>query len=131
MIISLASAAAIGIGGFIGAILRSVLTGFFNHHIPYHGIAVGTLGVNILGSFLMGILFAIFHNTEILSPHTRSFLSTGILGALTTYSTFAWESFYMLSHGRYGHFVLNVSSNLVGTILAVFIGYYLVSLLLK
>jgi CrcB protein len=129
--ISLSSALAIGLGGFIGAILRSVLTGFFNHHIPYHGIAVGTLGVNILGSLIMGVLFAVFHNTEILSPHVRSFLQTGILGALTTYSTFAWESFYMLSNGRYGHFALNVGSNVIGTIAAVAVGYFVVSYFLK
>ena len=129
--ISLSSTLAIGIGGFIGAVLRSVLTGFFNHHIPYHGIAVGTLSVNILGSFLMGVLFALFHSTELLSPHVRSFVSTGILGALTTYSTFAWESFYMLSHGRYGHFALNISTNLIGSILAVALGYLLLTYFLK
>ena len=129
--ISLSSAAAIGVGGFIGAISRSVLTGFFNHTIPYHGIAVGTLGVNILGSFLMGLLFAIFHHTELLSPTARSFLSTGILGALTTYSTFAWESFYMLNHGRYFHFILNIGSNILGTLLAVALGYIMLSSLLK
>lgn len=129
--ISLSSTLAIGLGGFIGAISRSVLTGFFNHNIPYHGIAVGTLGVNILGSFLMGILFAFFHNTEFFSPHMKSFLSTGILGALTTYSTFAWESFYMLQHARYGHFALNVSANLIGTIFAVALGYMLFQYFLK
>ncbi len=129
--ISLTSAAAIGIGGFIGAILRSVLTGFFNHSIPYHGIAVGTLGVNILGSFLMGILFATFHHTEFLSPTARSFLSTGILGALTTYSTFAWESFYMLQHGRYTHFFLNIGSNVLGTLFAVALGYIVLTAILK
>ena len=129
--ISLSSALAIGVGGFIGAISRSVLTGFFNHHIPYHGIAVGTLGVNILGSFLMGILFAFFHHTELFSPHMKSFLSTGILGALTTYSTFAWESFYMLSHGRYAHFAINVTSNIIGTLIAVALGYLLFQYFLK
>jgi fluoride exporter len=129
--ISLSTAFAIGFGGFIGAILRSVLTGFFNHNIPYHAIAVGTLGVNILGSLIMGILFAFFHHTEFLSPSLRSFLSTGMLGALTTYSTFAWESFYMLQHGRYAHFALNISANIVGTITAVAIGYLLVSYFLK
>ena len=128
---SLASAIAIGTGGFIGAISRSVLTGFFNHHIPYHSIAVGTLGVNILGSLLMGILFAFFHHTELFSPHMKSFLSTGILGALTTYSTFAWESFYMLEHGRYGHFALNISANIIGTIFAVALGYFLFQYFLK
>ena len=58
---------------------------------------------------LMGILFAFFHHTELFSPHMKAFLTTGILGALTTYSTFAWESFYMLSNGIYGHFTLNIS----------------------
>lgn len=128
---SLNTALAIGAGGFIGAISRSLLTGFFNHHIPYHGIAVGTLGVNILGSLLMGILFAFFHHTELFSPPMKSFLSTGILGALTTYSTFAWESFYMLEHGRYAHFTLNIGANILGTICAVALGYLLFQYVLK
>lgn len=129
--ISLSTAFAIGLGGFIGAILRSILTSFFNHHIPFHSIATGTLGVNILGSFLMGLLFAFFHHTDLFSPHLRSFMSTGILGALTTYSTFAWESFYMLQHGRYLNFTLNVSANIIGTLIAVAIGYLFFSYLLK
>lgn len=129
--LSLSTAFAIGLGGFIGAILRSILTGFFNHNIPFHSVAIGTLSVNILGSFLMGLLFAFFHHTDILSPHLRSFLSTGILGALTTYSTFAWESFYMLQHGKYLNFSLNVSTNILGTLLAVACGYLLFSYFLK
>lgn len=129
--ISLTSALAIGLGGSIGAILRSVLTGFFNHHIPFHAVAVGTLSVNILGSFLMGILFAYFSFSTALSPVAKSFLSTGILGALTTYSTFALESFLMIQGGRWGHFLLNTGLNVFGTVIAVALGYFLVSYFIK
>jgi len=122
---------AIGSGGFIGAISRAYLVGFFSKAIPWHGIAVGTLGVNILGSFLIGMLFSGFSHTDFFSPTTKSFLSTGLLGALTTYSTFALENFIMLQHGQYANLLLNLLSNVLGTLIAVIIGYSLMSALLK
>ncbi len=117
----------IGIGGFFGAISRAYLTGFFSKHIAFHQVAIGTLSVNVLGSFIMGVLFAFFEGST-LSPETKSLLSTGFLGALTTYSTFALESFIMLQSGQYFNFALNVTLNLLGTISAVALGFYLVHL---
>ena len=128
---TLKTALVVGSGGFIGAILRMYFTGVFNKVLPWHHIAIGTLGVNIMGSFLMGGLFAFFSHTELLSPATKSFLSTGILGALTTYSTFALESFIMLQHGQYSNFIINITANVAGTIIAVAIGYTLFTYWIK
>lgn len=118
---------AIGIGGFFGAVSRAYLTGFFSKLIPFHAVAIGTLSVNVLGSFIMGLLFAFFEGST-LSPELKSLLSTGFLGALTTYSTFALESFIMLSAGQYINFALNISLNIIGTIGAVALGFYMMQL---
>ena len=91
---------AIGSGGFIGAVLRVYLNSLISHKVP-HILPFGTLGVNLIGSFLMGVLIAYFMYTTLFSPHTKSFLSTGILGALTTYSTFAIESFFFTREWSY------------------------------
>ncbi len=117
---------AIGSGGFIGAVLRSYLNGLISHRLP-HDLPFGTLGVNLIGSFIMGVLVAYFMYSTFFTPHMKSFLTTGILGALTTYSTFAIESFLLLEGGSIGLALMNMSLNLIGTIFMAGSGYYLVN----
>jgi len=117
---------AIGSGGFIGAVLRSYINGLIFHRVP-HDLPFGTLGVNLLGSFIMGTLIAYFMYTTLLSVHVKSFLTTGILGALTTYSTFAIESFLLLEGGSIMLAFVNISLNVFGTILMAGSGYYFVN----
>ena len=121
---------AIGSGGFIGAILRAYLNGVINHKFP-HALPFGTLGVNLIGSFIMGVLVAYFMYTTTFSVHTKSFLSTGILGALTTYSTFAIESFMLLEGGSITLALTNMTLNVFGTVFMAGSGYYLISYFFK
>ncbi len=121
---------AIGSGGFIGAVLRVYINGLISHKLP-HDLPFGTLGVNLVGSFLMGILIAYFMSTTMFSLHTKSFLSTGILGALTTYSTFAIESFLLLEGGHIMLALANISLNAFGTIFMAGGGFYLVKYFIK
>ncbi len=121
---------AIGSGGFIGAILRAYLNGVISHKLP-HDLPFGTLGVNLIGSFIMGILVAYFMYTTHFSLHVKSFLTTGILGALTTYSTFAIETVLLLSGSHFLLALTNMFLNVFGTVLFAGIGFYLSSNLLK
>lgn len=114
---------AIGTGGFIGAVLRAWLNGIISHRVP-HDLPYGTLGVNLIGSFIMGILIAWFM-TQSMPVHLKSFLTTGILGALTTYSTFAIESFLLLLGGSYLYAAANITLNALGTVLMAGAGYKL------
>ena len=116
---------AIGSGGFIGAVSRAYLNGLISHRVP-HELPFGTLGVNLLGSFIMGVLVSYFMYTHIFSVHVKSFMSTGILGALTTYSTFAIESFFLLQAGSFTLALVNISLNVVGTIFMAGSGYFIV-----
>jgi CrcB protein len=114
---------AVGSGGFLGAVLRFYVGVQVVKHFP-HEVPLATLGVNIIGSFLIGILIALFLSY---TPNdlVKAFLVTGFLGALTTYSTFAIETYILLgNHFWYG--VLNIILNLFGTILAAAGGYKLI-----
>jgi len=121
---------AIGSGGFIGAVLRAYLNGLISHRVP-HELPFGTLGVNLIGSFIMGCLVAYFMYSSFLSVHAKSFLSTGILGALTTYSTFAIESFLLFEGGSIALALLNIGLNAFGTVIMAGSGYYLVNSLFR
>ena len=117
---------AIGSGGFIGAVLRAYLNGVISARIT-HELPFGTLGVNLLGSFIIGLLFSYFMYTTLLSVHVKSFLTTGFLGALTTYSTFAMESFFLLQGGNIALAIANITLNVFGTIFMAGSGWYLVN----
>ncbi|MDF1875574.1 fluoride efflux transporter CrcB [Sulfurimonas sp. SAG-AH-194-I05] len=121
---------AIGSGGFIGAVLRVYLNSLIAHKVP-HDLPYGTLGVNIIGSFIMGILIAYFMYTSFFSLSMKSFLSTGILGALTTFSTFAIESFMLLEGGHILLALANISLNTFGSIFMAGSGFYIFKLFLR
>jgi CrcB protein len=121
---------AIGSGGFIGAIARAYINGLINKSIP-HDLPFGTLGVNIIGSLILGILFAFFTYTQLFSLPLKSFLSTGMMGALTTYSTFALETFWLLNQGSIFLGVTNIFLNVLFTIVSAGSGFKLTEYLLR
>ncbi len=121
---------AIGSGGFIGAVVRAYLNGFINRNVP-HELPFGTLGVNVLGSLILGILFALFTYSELFSTPMKSFLSTGMMGALTTYSTFALETFWLFNAGSFVLGLTNIVLNVVATILAAGTGFKTIEYFLK
>ena len=119
---------AIGLGGFLGAITRAYAVAYTNKYIPIE-FPLGILLVNLIGSFIIGVLYAYFSFNTV-DVNLKAFLTTGFLGALTTYSTFAIESYLLFGTSIYLAFT-NVALNLFGTIVAAGSGYKLIHLLLK
>ncbi len=119
---------AVGSGGFLGAITRVYINLTITKVLP-HEFPFGILTVNIIGSFLIGVLFAIFMHYNI-NETLKSFLTAGFLGALTTYSTFAIESFFLLQSSFFLG-VTNMTLNLFGSILAAGSGYKLLFYFIK
>ncbi len=109
----------IGIGGFFGAISRFLLASFVQKSTGSL-FPLGTLTVNVVGSFIIGLLFIYFEQT--IQPHLKAALITGFLGALTTFSTFSLETFLMLSEGAYMRAGLNIALNVTFSITATILG---------
>ncbi|OFI06067.1 putative fluoride ion transporter CrcB [Clostridium acetireducens DSM 10703] len=118
----------VGLGGFIGASTRYLISNmaskYFYNYIPY-----GTLVVNILGAFLMGAIMEVSIKYNLISPNLRIFLTTGILGGLTTFSTFSYETVNIFQKGNYILASINASLNLFLSLLFVFIGKYIIQIL--
>lgn len=119
---------AIGLGGFLGSIARAYAVHFTNKHVPIE-FPLGILLVNLVGSFIIGLLFAYFSHYTV-SVNIKAFLTTGFLGALTTYSTFAIESYLLFGTSLYLA-ITNIALNLVGTIVAAGSGFKLMHFFLK
>jgi CrcB protein len=113
---------AVGTGGFVGAILRFVLSGWVQKLTPTL-FPVGTLGVNVLGSFVIG--FAALYFESVIAPHQKALVITGMLGALTTFSTFSLETVTMLQGGLWGRAAANVTLNAVLCVMATMAGMML------
>ncbi|MDD3375129.1 MAG: fluoride efflux transporter CrcB [Candidatus Omnitrophica bacterium] len=110
-------------GGAIGATMRYFIFGLIEKHM--HGVFFWeTLTVNVLGSLVAGFLWGIFETFSV-SPNLRLFIFVGILGALTTFSTFSLETFYLMRDGEMKLALLNILANNVFCITAVFVGFFL------
>lgn len=114
----------IGAGGFLGAISRYYVskgsTLVLGNRIPY-----GTLIVNVLGSFLLGLIFTLSVEKLAVSENMRFFIAVGFLGAFTTFSTFSVETLYLIEDGAYSSAFVYVMGNLLISLAAAFAGIYL------
>ncbi len=110
----------IGIGGFIGAILRYLIGGYVQTGSSL--FPIGTLTVNFIGSFLLGITLYLSEYRGFFTEEARIFLTIGILGAFTTMSTFSYESFKLLEEKEFLLLTLNVLGTIMLTFLAVYLG---------
>jgi fluoride exporter len=117
----------IGLGGFLGAVARYVASKFVNNFI--NSFPLGTLVVNVSGSFVLGFIMYSVISGKNISPEFRDFSMIGFIGAYTTMSTFAYESFRLFELNELMMFIFNVVLNLVLCLLAVYFGKELAVLL--
>ncbi|WP_076411645.1 fluoride efflux transporter CrcB [Shewanella sp. UCD-KL12] len=114
----------VALGGSIGAVFRYLISIFmvqvFGSAFPF-----GTLLVNILGSFLMGVIYALGQVSEV-SPEIKALVGVGLLGALTTFSTFSNETLLLIQGGDWLKAFLNIALNLCLCIFMVYLGQQLV-----
>lgn len=111
---------AIGIGGFIGALLRYGISGWV-YSFSESGFPSGTLVVNIIGAFILGLVAGLAER-HIMHPNLKLFLTIGVLGAFTTFSTFSYETIMLLQVSSYLKAFLNVSLSVLFGLAAAFLG---------
>ena len=119
----------IGFGGFIGAILRYLVSGQVQKLSESVNFPYGTLAVNLLGCLLIGALTRLDEIRDILTPDMRFLIFIGLLGAFTTYSTFSNEAINLVNDRRFDLAFLYMGAHLVlglGAVLAGRLTTYLV-----
>lgn len=113
----------VGLGGAIGSVLRYLATLVISQRsFPY-----ATLTVNILGSFLIGVIFAWSIRNEILLNNWKLFLVTGLCGGFTTFSAFSMENLGLIQNGRFTAAITYTIISVVFGILAACWGYQLMA----
>lgn len=94
--------ALVGCGGAIGAVVRFLLSGVVSHSVQLGRFPIGTLVVNLLGCFLVGVFWGWSERFGLTSAHWRYFLVTGVLGGFTTFSAFGADSLELLRRQDWG-----------------------------
>lgn len=117
-----------GSGSFIGGVLRYLTQLMFSKF--YSGsIPMGTLVVNIIGSFLIGVIFALSEKSDIISQETKIFLAVGICGGFTTFSSFSIENLLLLRDGQYFQMILYTLLSVFLGLSATFTGFQLIKII--
>lgn len=110
-----------GVGGFVGTCAR-YLVGVLAKHVVATSFPLGTLAVNVIGSFIIGVLYGLAERHGLLSGNMSLLLITGFCGGFTTFSSFADDGFLMLQQRHWTMFLLYFGLSLALGLLMVWIG---------
>lgn len=109
----------VGLGGFIGAVFRFILSAVIQGSSRF---PLGTLGVNILGSFTLSFITYSAEKSMALPESSRLFLAVGMLGAFTTMSTFSLETFRLVEERQNLLFLANLALNNILCLASIYMG---------
>jgi CrcB protein len=128
-IMPIAAFFAVGIGAFLGALMRWGFGILWNSTVPQ--LPLGTLAANLIGGFIIGAALASFEAFQATPLELRLFITTGFCGGLTTFSTFSAEAVIALNRQQFGWFFAIVATHVVGSIMMTFAGMMLVRQFVK
>jgi fluoride exporter len=119
----------VGIGGFAGALLRYLVSGYIQNLSHRIDFPYGTLAVNLTGCFLIGALSQLVELQWDITAEIRLMLMVGLLGSFTTYSTFGNETLTLIQDQRLFLAAMNIGTHLFFGLLAVLLGQLAVTTL--
>lgn len=117
----------VALGGALGSAARYKMSGWILHQTVDWKFPAGTFVVNVLGCLAAGLLAGLAEKHELLSPHTRLLLFTGVLGGFTTFSAFGLETMFLIRRGDW----LVATSNVVLSVFAGLIALWLGLLMME
>ena len=112
----------VGLGGFIGSVLRYLASGLAQQLSKSINFPYGTLTVNLLGCFVIGFLSQLAEARGLFSTEARLVVFIGILGGFTTFSSFGNETFNLARDGQFLPSLMNIGLNVVFGLLLVWVG---------
>lgn len=118
----------VGFGGFIGTVARFLTSRYFQENIA-SVFPWSTFTINIIGSLLIGIFYGISEKGDFMSPDVRLFLTVGICGGFTTFSTFSNDAFLLLKQEEWLRFAFYTSMSFFLGLLAVYVGRFIIKLI--
>jgi len=114
---------AVAVGGAIGAVGRYWISGWISRLTAQHPFPFGTLSVNMVGAFVLGLVMgATMSGRFLINPTMRIFLTIGCLGGLTTFSTFTYETLEGLRAGDFRIALVNVGVSVIVGLFAAWVG---------
>ena len=118
----------VGIGGFIGTVARFVIARYFQLNVS-SVFPWSTFIINIAGCLLIGLIYGISEKGNFLSSDIRLFLTVGICGGFTTFSTFSNDAFMLVQEQEWFRFALYTSLSVFLGLVAVFFGRFIIKLI--
>jgi CrcB protein len=122
-IASLHQLALVGIGGFVGSVLRFAISGFAQRFDPEGSFPYGTLTVNALGCLAIGLLAGLAESRQLFGADLRAFVFLGVLGGFTTFSTFGYETYELMRTGQMAAATANVLLQVTVGVAGVWLGH--------
>ncbi|NOU61484.1 fluoride efflux transporter CrcB [Marinifilum caeruleilacunae] len=111
----------IGMGGFLGSVSR-FLIGQGLHRLFDTIFPIGTMTVNIVGSFIIGVVYSLAERDNLISPEVRMFLAVGFCGGFTTFSSFAFDKLNLLKDSGFLYLSMYLGGSVFLGLLAVYLG---------
>ena len=118
----------IGIGSCTGGISRYLLSKYVQN-MTSSGFPIGTFMVNIIGCFIIGLLYGLFDRGNLMNTNLKLFLTVGFCGGFTTFSTFMGDNFQLIKAGNFFYCSLYMAASIFCGYLLLFLGYSLIKLI--
>jgi fluoride exporter len=119
----------VGVGGFVGSVLRYALSGWVHGWLKNPWFPYGTLAVNVSGCLAIGFCTGLAESRSVFTSEARLFIFIGILGGFTTFSSFAFETFTLARNAQTAPAAMNVALELILGLAGVWLGNMLARLL--
>jgi CrcB protein len=113
----------VGMGGFLGSVGRYALGAWVTQLSGVSRFPFGTLAVNAIGCLAIGLISGLAEHSSTFSPHTRLLLITGVVGGFTTFSAFAFESYFLAREQAWALAAINVIAHVLLGLVMVWLGH--------